>query len=120
MPGERIARATLERHQRLGVFSWIRGLKSLTDRSAEPLGCRDGTHVDVEMIDPSILVEVQLIDHLKLLALDLGFKGKEVVIASGVRGQNVFYAWDHFGHLTHDMRCRVHWVQRPFSARGIE
>jgi hypothetical protein len=29
------------------------------------------------MIDPAILVEVQLIDHLKLLALDLGFKGKE-------------------------------------------
>jgi hypothetical protein len=53
-------------------------LKSLADGSPEFQGCRDGTHVDREMIDPSILIEVQLIDHLKLLALDLAFKGKEV------------------------------------------
>ena len=48
-----------------------RRLKSLHDDFPEPLGHRDGAHVNNESIDLAIFVEVHLIDRLKLLALEL-------------------------------------------------
>jgi hypothetical protein len=42
----------------------------LTDDFRKLLGRRDGTHVDNELIDLAIFVEVHLIDRLKLLALN--------------------------------------------------
>ena len=55
-------------------------LKFLKDDFREPLGRRDGTHEDNEMIDLAIFVEVHLIDRLKLLALELTLKAKKVPI----------------------------------------
>jgi len=58
----------------------------LTDGFRKLLGHRDGTHVDDELIDLAIFVEVHLIDRLKLLALDLALKSKEVPIVPSVSG----------------------------------
>src|SRR5438552_2396797 len=63
-----------------------RRLKSLNDGFHKLLGRRDGTHVDNELIDHAIFVEVHLIDRLKLLALDLALKSKEVPIVPSVSG----------------------------------
>jgi hypothetical protein len=52
----------------------------LKDDFRKLLGRRDGTHVDSELIDLAIVVEVHLIDRLKLLALDLPLKAKKVPI----------------------------------------
>jgi len=52
----------------------------LNDDFRKLLGHRDGTHVDNELIDLAIFVEVHLIDCLKLLALDLALKAKKVPI----------------------------------------
>ena len=49
-------------------------LKSLTDGFRKLLGHGEGTHVDNDVIDLAILVEVHLIDRLKLLALELTLK----------------------------------------------
>ena len=50
------------------------------DGFPELLGRRDGTHVDNQLIDLAIFVEMYLIDRLKLLALDLALKAKKVPI----------------------------------------
>ena len=52
----------------------------MNDGFRKLLGHRDGTHVDNELIDLAIFVEVHLIDRLKLLALDLAVKAKKVSI----------------------------------------
>jgi hypothetical protein len=54
-----------------------RRLKSLNDDFRKLLGHRDGTHVDNELIDLAILVEVHLIDRLKLPTPELALKAKE-------------------------------------------
>jgi hypothetical protein len=63
-------------------------LKSLHDDFPKPLGYRNGTHVDNDLIDRAIFVEVHLIDRLKLLALDLALdlalKGKKVPTGPGI------------------------------------
>jgi hypothetical protein len=46
----------------------------LTDDFSKLLGGLDGTHVDNELIDLAIFIEVYLIDRLKLLTLDLAPK----------------------------------------------
>src|SRR6266478_6024121 len=55
-------------------------LKSLHDGFRKLLGRRDGTHVDNEVVDLAISVEVHLIDRLNLLALDLSLKAKKIPI----------------------------------------
>jgi hypothetical protein len=52
----------------------------LTDDFRKLLGRRNGSHVDNELIDLAIFVEVHLIDRLKLLAVDLALKAKEIPI----------------------------------------
>ena len=52
----------------------------MTDGFRKLLGHRDGTHVDNDVIDLVIFVEVHLIDRLKILALELAFKAKKVPI----------------------------------------
>jgi hypothetical protein len=65
----------------LSLFGFLpRRLKSLHDDFRKLLGYGDGTHVDNELIDLAIFVEVHLIDRLKLLALDLALKAKKVPI----------------------------------------
>jgi len=54
----------------------------LTDEFRKLLGHRNGTHVDDELIDLANVVEMYLIDRLKLLALDLALKAKKVPIVS--------------------------------------
>jgi hypothetical protein len=56
-------------------------LKSLHDDFRKLLSRRNRTHVDDKLIDLAIVVEVYLIDCLKLLALDLAVKAKKVPIA---------------------------------------
>jgi hypothetical protein len=53
---------------------------------SELLRHRDGTHVDNDVIDPTLFVEMHLIDRLKLLALELALKAKKepMVPASAV------------------------------------
>src|SRR5258705_1922792 len=51
-------------------------LKSLHDDCCKPLGHRKGAHVNSELIDPAIFVEVHLIDRLKFLPLELALKAK--------------------------------------------
>ncbi len=53
-----------------------RRLESLHDGFRKLLGHRDGTHVDNDVIDLAIFVEVHLIDRLKVLALELALKDK--------------------------------------------
>jgi len=48
------------------------------------LGHRGGTHVDNEMIDLAIFVQVHPIDCLKLLALELAIKTKKVPVVPGI------------------------------------
>jgi hypothetical protein len=62
-------------------------LESLHDGFRELLGHRDGTHVDNDVIDPAILVEVHLIDRLKLLALDLALEAKKAPIVPCISHQ---------------------------------
>ena len=61
-----------------------RRLKSLSDDLRKLLGHRDGTHVDNEVIDLAIFVEVHLIDRLKLLAIDLALEANKVPIVPSV------------------------------------
>ena len=62
------------------MLQTFRRLKSLTDDFRKLLGHRDGMHVDNDLIDLAIFVEVHLIDRLKLLALELALKAKKVAI----------------------------------------
>jgi len=62
-----------------------RRLKSSTDQFRKLLGHRDGPHVANDLIDLAILVEVHLIDPLKLLILYLEFKAKKVPIVPCIR-----------------------------------
>ena len=60
-----------------GTYCFLpRRLQSLHDGFCKPLGHRNGTHVDNELIDPAIIIEVHLIDRLKFLALELALKAK--------------------------------------------
>jgi hypothetical protein len=56
----------------------------LSDDLRKLLGHRDGTHVDNEVIDLAIFVEVHLIDRLKLLAIDLALEANKVPIVPSV------------------------------------
>src|SRR5258708_1751313 len=69
-----------------------RRLKPLSDGFRELLGYREGTHVDDEPIDLAIVIEVYLIDRLKLLTFDLALKAKEVPIASCIGRQGAIYS----------------------------
>src|SRR5258705_349082 len=97
-----------------------RGLKSLRDDFCKLLGRREGTHVDNQLIDPAIFVEVQLIDRLKLLALNLALKAKEVPIVPCVSRQNASYSGSGFGHLTQDKSCCVHRMIDAWSSRDLD
>jgi len=65
------------------------------------LGRRDGTHVDNELINLAIFVEVHLIDRLKLLALDLALKAKSTN-CSLPQPLTCILSRERFCHLTHD------------------
>src|SRR6185436_18214200 len=69
-----------------GLRARRRALKSLTDEFQKLLGRRDGTHVDRELIDLAIFVEVHLIDRLKLLPFKLALKAEKVPIVSCISG----------------------------------
>src|SRR5439155_9763154 len=95
-------------------------MKSLNDDCRKLLGRRDGTHVDDELIDLAIFVEVHLIDRLKLLALDLALEAKKVPIVPCVSRQSAPYSNSDFRHLTHDMGCRVHRIIVACASRAID
>jgi hypothetical protein len=56
----------------------------LHDGFRKGLGRGDRTHVDRDLIDPAVSVQVHLIDRLKLLAVDLALKANQVPTVPGI------------------------------------